>query len=88
MSGEKSPERQKPKRGTSVGNRVILVWRNGPSWCSNPQGPNLTTRETVDGGNYGNVGTDAGGPHGAVRDRAKRAGYVARRGRLQLGGNL
>jgi hypothetical protein len=88
MSGEKSPERQKPKRGASVGNRVILVRRNGPSWCSNPQGPNLTTRETVGDGNYGNVGIGVGGSRGATRNRVKRAGCVVRRGRLQLGGNL
>lgn len=88
MSGEKSPERQKPKRGTGVGNRVILVRRNGPSWCSNPQGPNLLTRETVSVGDYGNVEVEAGGSHGATRDRAKRAEYVVRRRRLQLGGNL
>jgi len=48
----------------------------------------LLTRETVSVGDYGNVEVEAGGSHGATGDRAKRAEYVVRRRRLQLGGNL
>jgi len=46
-SGEKSPERHKPKEGAGNVNWLTPERNYGPDRCTNPQGPNLAKREAV-----------------------------------------